>query len=327
LAIGDPAGIGPELAAQAAAMAQVKAAARLVIFGDARVLARGARVAGVAPDLAVIAPGAQLPNDADRVVLVDTADCDPDAIRVAEVQEAAGRSALSNFRHALLFAQAGHAQAVAFTPFNKAANRLSVPDYDDEVLFISRTLAFEGRASEFNVLPGLWNARVTSHIPLSAVAGAMSVPRILGALRQTDREMRAAGFSPPRIAVAALNPHAGDGGAFGREEIDIIGPAVEAGRAEGIVVEGPFPSDTVFLRARSGAFDGVLTMFHDQGQIAMKSIGFDEGVTLLGGYPFPIVTPAHGTAFDIAGQGKARTSATRAALLLAAKMASARAPA
>jgi 4-hydroxythreonine-4-phosphate dehydrogenase len=133
--------------------------------------------------------------------------------------------------------------------------------------------------------------------------------------------MRSAGFAHPRIAVAGLNPHAGDGGNFGREEIDVIAPVVEAGKQDGICVEGPFPADTVFLRAKNGAFDAVLTMYHDQGQIAMKLMGFDRGVTLLGGFPFPICTPAHGTAYDIAGRGIASVGATRAALLLAADMA------
>jgi len=123
-----------------------------------------------------------------------------------------------------------------------------------------------------------------------------------------------------RIGVAALNPHAGDGGNFGREEIDVIGPAVQVAQARGIACDGPFPSDTVFVRARRGQFDAVLTMYHDQGQIAMKLIGFESGVTLLGGFPFPITTPAHGTAYDIAGQGIANPGATRAAMLLAARM-------
>jgi 4-hydroxythreonine-4-phosphate dehydrogenase len=137
--------------------------------------------------------------------------------------------------------------------------------------------------------------------------------------------MRVAGFERPRIAVAALNPHAGDGGNFGREEIDSISPAVENARSEGVEAEGPFPADTVFLRAKSGAFDAVLTMYHDQGQIAMKLMGFDRGVTLLGGFPFPICTPAHGTAYEIAGKGVADIGATRAAVLLAAEMAGANA--
>jgi 4-hydroxythreonine-4-phosphate dehydrogenase len=138
--------------------------------------------------------------------------------------------------------------------------------------------------------------------------------------------MRAAGFSPPRIAVAALNPHAGDGGNFGKEEIDVLAPVIEEARKTGIVCEGPFPSDTVFVRAARGDFDAVLTMYHDQGQIAMKLIGFDQGVTLLGGMPFPILTPAHGSAYDIAGKGVANPGASRHALLLAARMSPAAKP-
>jgi 4-hydroxythreonine-4-phosphate dehydrogenase len=137
--------------------------------------------------------------------------------------------------------------------------------------------------------------------------------------------MRAAGFERPRIGVAGLNPHAGDGGNFGREEIDIIAPAVERAKRDGVAADGPYPSDTVFLRAKAGQFDAVLTMYHDQGQIAMKLIGFDRGVTMLGGYPFPICTPAHGTAYDIAGQGIANVGAAREALLLAIRMAERRA--
>jgi len=174
------------------------------------------------------------------------------------------------------------------------------------------------------VLGDLWNARVTSHVPLSEVAGLITTERVLRGLKLTDAAMRAAGFEHPRIAVAGLNPHAGDGGNFGREEIDVIGPAVEEAKQLNISADGPFPSDTVFLRAKNGAFDAVLTMYHDQGQIAMKLMGFDRGVTLLGGFPFPICTPAHGTAYDIAGRGIANIGATRAATLLAAEMASSR---
>jgi 4-hydroxythreonine-4-phosphate dehydrogenase len=158
-------------------------------------------------------------------------------------------------------------------------------------------------------------------VPLSKVASLITTEAVLRGIRLTSSSLREAGFATPRIAVAGLNPHAGDGGNFGREEIDVIEPAVEEARREGIHADGPYPSDTVFVRARSGAFDAVLTMYHDQGQIAMKLMGFDRGVTLLGGFPFPICTAAHGTAYDIAGKGIANIGACRAAVLLAAKMA------
>jgi 4-hydroxythreonine-4-phosphate dehydrogenase len=304
--MGDPAGISPELTATVAALDEVRAAARLVVIGDRRVFDAGAKVAGVTP------------RDLE---FVDLANLDPATVQRSVASKAGGQSALANYRHALRMVADGKAQAVVFTPFNKQAMRMADPSYDDEIRFTARVLGFEGAATEFNILEGLWNARVTSHIPLAKVAASLSVEAIVEALGLTADALRAAGFTPPRIGVAALNPHAGDGGNFGREEIDIIEPAVRKAKAMGLPAEGPYPADTVFVRAKGGQFDAVLTMYHDQGQIAMKLLGFDRGVTLLGGFPFPICTPAHGTAYDIAGRGIANVGAARAALLLAAKMA------
>ncbi|WP_431283603.1 4-hydroxythreonine-4-phosphate dehydrogenase PdxA [Humitalea sp. 24SJ18S-53] len=315
LAMGDAAGVSAELAARVLADPAVRAAADITVIGDARVLAEGARVAGVELD---IATG---PENSARPRLIDLGNCDPATIPMGQVSEASGRFATENFRRALAMAAGGQADAVCFTPFNKAAMRLVTPGYDDEIGFTAEAIGFHGVAKEFNVLEGLWNARVTSHVPLSEVASLLNKAAILDNLRLTDQALRASGIARPRIAVAGLNPHAGDSGNFGREEIDIIGPAVEAGKAEQIGCDGPYPADTVFVRAKRGDFDAVLTMYHDQGQIAMKLIGFDAGVTLMGGFPFPICTAAHGTAYDIAGQGIAHPGAMRNAILLAARMA------
>jgi 4-hydroxythreonine-4-phosphate dehydrogenase len=306
LAMGDPAGISPELTAKVVALKEVREAARIVVVGDRRIYDDGARVAGLAA----------LPDE-----FVELKHADPAGIARGVAAKAGGESALANYRAALRMVDDGKADAVCFTPFNKQAMRMAEPTYDDEILFTSNVLGFKGLATEFNVLENLWNARVTSHIPLKEVSSALSVDRIVEALRLTATALRAAGFDPPRIGVAALNPHAGDGGNFGREEIDIIEPAVRKAKAQGLPADGPYPADTVFVRAKGGQFDGVLTMYHDQGQIAMKLLGFDRGVTLLGGYTFPICTPAHGTAYDIAGKGIANVGAARAALLLAARMA------
>jgi 4-hydroxythreonine-4-phosphate dehydrogenase len=317
LAMGDASGIGAELLAQVLNDADIRAAARLVVIGDMRVLRRGANAAGQAIEIPVIGADQPLPAGS---VFVDLGHLDPANAPYGTVNLASGRFALENFRTALLLAAAGVADAVAFTPFNKAAMRLAHPPYDDEIGFTAEVLGFPGTAKEFNILEGLWNARVTSHVPLKDVAPLITQDEIVDNLRLTDAALKASGLARPRIAVAGLNPHAGDGGNFGREEIEVIGPAVAKGQAAGIACDGPFPADTVFVRARRGDFDAVLTMYHDQGQIAMKLIGFESGVTLLGGFPFPICTPAHGTAHDIAGTGRAGTGATRAALLLAARM-------
>lgn len=325
LAMGDPAGISPELTAKILAQEEVLEAARLVVIGDKRVFDRGAEVAGVRPDIRVV-PADRSAEAGDEPVFVDLGHLDPDDVRQGTATLEGGRFALANYRHALGMAKKGQADAVCFTPFNKQAMRLAHPPYEDEIGFSADVIGLAGPASEFNILGGLWNARVTSHVPLSEVASLITSERVLKSLALTDSALRAAGFERPRIAVAGLNPHAGEGGNFGREEIDVIGPAVEKAQGLGIDADGPFPSDTVFLRARSGAFDAVLTMYHDQGQIAMKLMGFERGVTMLGGFPFPICTPAHGTAYDIAGKGIANIGATRAAVLLAAEMASSRLP-
>ena len=320
LAMGDAAGVSPELAAKVLADDDVRQAATITVLGDARVLARGAEVAGVALDVDTVREGDAHPGTG-RPVLVDLGHCDPADIAVGQVSEASGRFATENFRRALAMADTGEADAVCFTPFNKSAMRLVTPGYEDEIGFTADAIGFHGVAKEFNVLEGLWNARVTSHVPLKDVAALLTRERILDNLRLTHGALLASGVARPRIAVAALNPHAGEGGSFGREEIDVIGPAVEAGRLEQIACDGPFPSDTVFVRARRGDYDAVLTMYHDQGQIAMKLIGFEAGVTLMGGFPFPICTAAHGTAYDIAGRGVANPGAMRNAILLAARMA------
>lgn len=319
MAIGDAGGIGPELAAQALAD-DASNAGDLIVFGDRRILDLGAEHAGVSLDLPTIAPSelASLPTSGS--VFVDLANLDPMDAPLGEASVAGGRAALENFAAALTAADAGAADCVFFTPFNKHAMRLAKPDYVDEIGFIDATILASESGREFNVLDEVWNARVTSHVPLKDVAGLLSEERIYQSIRLTTQVMEGAGFDRPRIGVAAFNPHAGDGRNFGDEDDDILLPAVQRAQKEQMAVTGPVPADTVFVRAVRGEFDAVLTMFHDQGQIAMKLIGFDRGVTLIANYPFPIVTPAHGTAYDIAGQGQADTGATFNAVALGRKL-------
>ena len=324
LAMGCPAGVAPELTARVLADSSVTSVNDIIVIGDRRVLAKGAADAGVTLDIDIIGAGDAIPANPTRPVLVDLGHLDPATIPVSEGSMGASKFAIENFRRAILLAAAGGADAVTFTPFNKASMRLSHPSYEDEIVFLAEVLDFKGVASEFNILPNLWNARVTSHVPISKVASLITHENVLRSLKLTDQAMREGGFAKPRIAIAALNPHAGDGGNFGREDIDVLEPVAAEGKRLGIACEGPFPSDTVFVRAQKGDFDAVLTMYHDQGQIAMKLIGFDQGVTLLGGYAFPLVTAAHGSAYDIAGKGIANPGAMLNAMKLASQMASAR---
>ncbi len=321
LAMGDPAGISPELTARLLSLGDIRDAAHIVAIGDRRILDEGAACAGLTLDLA----SASLENfesaGTARHVFIDLGHLHPADVERGEATLAGGTFATRNFRTALELAHHGRAQAVCFTPFNKKAMRYAYPGYDDEIRFVADVIGFTGKVREFNVLEKVWNARVTSHIPLSEVASSLSVEAILAELELTQSCLKDAGYDVPKIAVAGLNPHAGDGGSFGMEEIDIIEPAIEAARAKGYAVDGPFPADTVFLRALKDGFQAVLTMYHDQGQIAMKMMGFDKGVTMMGGLPFALCTPAHGTAYDIAGKGIADVGASREAILLAARMA------
>ncbi|MBZ7926689.1 4-hydroxythreonine-4-phosphate dehydrogenase PdxA [Ensifer adhaerens] len=321
LAMGDPAGISPELTAKLLALTDIREAAHIIAIGDRRILDEGAKTAGVTLDLEPSSLEDLDKAGTSRHVFVDLAHLDPADVVRGEATLAGGTFATRNFRTALELAHAGKADAVCFTPFNKKAMRFAYPGYDDEIRFVADVLGFTGKVREFNVLEKVWNARVTSHIPLKEVADNLSVDGIIAELELTQACLREAGHEEARIAVAGLNPHAGDGGSFGMEEIDIIEPAVEKAKSLGFNVEGPFPADTVFGRALKEGYDAVLTMYHDQGQIAMKLMGFDKGVTMMGGLPFALCTPAHGTAYDIAGKGIADLGASREALLLAVRMA------
>ncbi|TAT72616.1 4-hydroxythreonine-4-phosphate dehydrogenase PdxA [Rhizobium leguminosarum bv. viciae] len=322
LAMGDPAGISPELTARLLALDDIADTARLIVIGDRRILDKGATDAGLDLKVETTTAGRSASLDADGHVFVDLAHLDPAEVSLGEATLAGGRFATANFRHALELAMSQQVSAVCFTPFNKKAMRFAYPGYDDEIRFVCDVIGFKGKLREFNVLEKVWNARVTSHIPLSAVSAAITVDGIMAEIELTTRCLAEAGHADARIAVAGLNPHAGDGGSFGMEEIEIIEPAVALAKSKGFNVDGPFPADTVFLRAVKEGFHAVLTMYHDQGQIAMKLMGFDKGVTMIGGLAFPLCTPAHGTAYDIAGRGIADIGASREAILLAARMAS-----
>ena len=183
-------------------------------------------------------------------------------------------------------------------------------------------LKFKGVCGELNVLQDLWTSRVTSHVALKEVSSLISSQKVFESIEMIAKALKASGKANPRLAVCGLNPHNGDNGNYGDEEINIIAPGVEMAHKAGIPADGPFPADTAFVRAirKEGGYDGVVTMYHDQGQIAMKLMGFEKGVTVHGGLPIPVTTPAHGTAYDIAGQNLANPQAMFNAFDLACRM-------
>ena len=310
IAMGDPAGISQEVLAKLLVRADLMQRACVCVIGDRRVLADGEQIAGAKAEIAVLAPADVEQAAPGRPVFVDLQHLDPADIRRGEASAAGGSFAMRNFREALLLAKSGRADGVMFTPLNKLALKQAGNPHPDEIRWAAEVLGWKGLCSEYNRLDNLWNARVTSHEPLRDVPAMLTRERVVAAIDATAAMLTGAGVARPRIAVAGLNPHAGEGGVFGREEIDVIAPAIEEARRRGHTVDGPFPGDTIWIRARRGDHDVVLSMYHDQGQIALKLLGFERGVTILGGLPVPIATPAHGTAYDIAGRGIADPSAT-----------------
>ncbi|KWC54253.1 4-hydroxythreonine-4-phosphate dehydrogenase PdxA [Burkholderia ubonensis] len=326
LTLGDPAGIGPELIAKLLARPDAVTHANLVLIGDRWLWEAGQRTAGVQVD---VEPVASLADVRDRpsvarpaFVAIDTVD--PAQVTLAQAGPAGGRSVLDVLNRCMDAALAGDVDAICFAPLNKHAMKLGGLAHDDELHHFADYLGVTGYFCEFNTLGELWTARISSHIPLKDAARYLSVERIEQASELIYRSLLANGVAAPKVAIAAFNPHGGDGGMCGREEIDVIAPAVCALQAREWPTDapfhGPFPADTIFLKAQAGDYQAIVTMYHDQGQIAIKLLGFSRGVTVQGGLPVPITTPAHGTAYDIAGRGAADVGATWQALRIACRM-------
>jgi len=320
---GDASGIGPELVAKLLARPEAASAAQIVLVGDAWVWAEGQRIAGTDTPVRRIHDWPRTRGSDGTPMLLESGTVAQADIVPAQVTAAAGRGARLALTACLDAAKRGNIDAICFAPLNKLALKKGGMDCEDELHFFAQYLGVRDYFCEFNTLGSLWTSRISSHIPLAEIPKYVTKERIQAAARLTYQTLKRAGFANPRVAVAALNPHGGEGGTCGREEIDIIEPAIKALKAEGLPVQGPFPADTIFLKARDGQLDSIVTMYHDQGQVAVKLLGFERGVTVQGGLPIPITTPAHGTAFDITGQGKANAEAMTQAFLLAAKMSAA----
>ena len=318
--LGDAAGVGPEIIAKLAATNFYEAYCRPIVIGDARVFTRGAEICGL--DIPVQRIGAVEEADWTKgIPVLDQKDLDPRDVPFGQINVDSGRSCLVMLKKAVELYQAGEIDGFCFAPLNKQAMIQAGCPFESEHHYMAHLFGHTDPFGEINVLGNLWTTRTTSHIPISKVSENLSVETIMRAIRLANVSLKNSGIGKPRLALAALNPHCGEGGKCGREEIDVIAPAIEKARELGIDVDGPFPSDILFIKAFNGVFDGVVTMYHDQGQIALKLKGFDQGITIAGGLPAPIVTCAHGTAYDIAGKGIVKTSAFENAVKMAAKMA------
>ncbi len=316
--MGDPAGIGPEIISKTFAAAGFPSEGRALVVGDPSILERAAKLLGLAlrvnavsdPEEAAFEPG---------VVDVLAVGEVPEDLPFGELDARAGDAAFRYVQRATELASAGRVGAMATAPLNKEAMHLAGHEYPGHTEILAELTGTRAYAMML-VTDELKVIHVSTHVSLREAIEVVKPERELGVMRLAHSALRKLGVENPRVAVAGLNPHAGENGLFGTEDTKFIAPAVRRAREEGIEATGPLPPDTVLMRARRGEFDVVVVQYHDQGHIPVKLMGFDTGVNVTVGLPFFRTSVDHGTAFDIAGTGKADHASMRAAIDLARKL-------
>ena len=304
--LGDPSGIGPELISKLLNN-NITDLANIVVIGEKSILEDGEKISGKKTNLKTINKFDQIQFDGQTKFFLDISNGKNRTYKLSENSAQSGESVIEALNCALELAKEKKIGAINFGPFNKTSLKLAGSIYEDELHLMADKLEVKDFFCELNVVDNFWTARVTSHIPLKDVPKYIKKENILKPIRLIDKTMKLNGLKNPRIAVQALNPHA----EFGTEEKDEIIPAIEEAKKNGINAEGPLPCDTSFITAfKNKNHDCIVGMYHDALQCGLKSFGFDRGVTVQGGMPFPITTPAHGTAFDIAGKNIANLDST-----------------
>ena len=313
LMLGDVTGIGPEVAVKLLSDPLTHEKAKVLVVGDRRVLELGMADSKAQFAVNIVESADAADWSKPGIQMIDLKNVNPADSPRGQTSIESGRLVGETLKVMTDMAHAGKLDGVCFAPLNKGALNKGGWKYRDEHEMFAKWNDHEGYYGEVNLIKLFCTFRVTSHVSLRQAVDLVIPERIEGALRLAHEMMRGLGKTEPRIGVAALNPHNGEGGLFGTEEIEIIRPTLDRLRAENLPCEGPFPSDTVFLKARAGDFDAVVIMYHDQGQIATKLLGFSEGVTLTGGLKTLYTTPSHGTAYDIVGKGIADVGAMKRA--------------
>jgi 4-phospho-D-threonate 3-dehydrogenase / 4-phospho-D-erythronate 3-dehydrogenase len=316
--MGDPAGIGPEIVVKALANPAIYEQVRPLVIGDRRSLERACTCVACPftihtvdnPDEGGYQPGTLDLIDMDTV---------PDNLEMGQVQAAAGLAAFYAIKHSIALASRGQLEAVATAPINKEALRAASIPYIGHTEMYADLTGSPDTLTMFEVL-GVRILFLSRHVPLRQACDLVTRDRIIDTVHKAIHNLQRLGIALPHIAVAGLNPHAGDGGLHGNEEIDEVIPAVEALKAEGIPITGPIAADSVFHMARKGAFGMVLSLYHDQGHIAAKCIDFERTISVTLGLPFLRTSVDHGTAFDIAGTGQASEVSMVEAILATARL-------
>jgi 4-phospho-D-threonate 3-dehydrogenase / 4-phospho-D-erythronate 3-dehydrogenase len=299
ITMGDPAGVGPEITLKALMNKAIDDTA-YVVFGSFGVMEYYKKLLGINVELNKISNLSEI--DSNKINIIDVLELTEADFKVGEVSGTCGNAAYQYIASAIGYALEGKIKAVVTAPLNKEALHLGGHLYDGHTEIFA-TLTNTKKYSMVLVGGPLRVIHVSTHVALSEACKRVKKDRVLEVIKLAQDTLCRMGIDKPRIAVAGLNPHAGEAGIFGDEDIKEIRPAVEAAKEEGISAEGPIPPDTVFLKAVKGQYDIVVCMYHDQGHIPLKLLGFDEGVNMTVGLPIVRTSVDHGTAFDIAGKG------------------------
>ena len=315
--LGDPSGIGPELVSKLLSE-QITNKANIVVIGEKNIFENGNKISGKSHNLKFVEDFNEINFQDENRYFLDISKGKNHKYKLSECSKESGESVLSALNLALDLAKENKIHAINFGPFNKTSLKLGGNKYSDELHLMAEKLDVKNFFCEFNVIDNFWTARVTSHIPIKEVPNHVKKEKIIKPIKLINEAMKLNGIESPRVAVQALNPHA----EFGTEEKDEIIPAIEEAKKLGINADGPLPCDTSFITAyKNKNHDCIVGMYHDALQSGLKAFGFDRGVTVQGGLPLPITTPAHGTAFDIAGKNEANLEPTLNSFKIALTMA------
>jgi 4-hydroxy-L-threonine phosphate dehydrogenase PdxA len=315
--LGDPSGIGPELVSKLLSE-EITNKANVIIIGEKNILETGNKISGITHNLNFVENFDSIDFTKDNKFFLDISEGKNFNYKLSECSKEAGESVLASLNLALELAKENKIHAINFGPFNKTSLKLGGNKYSDELHLMAEKLEVKNFFCEFNVIDNFWTARVSSHIPIKEVPEHIKKEKIIKPIKLINEAMKLNGIKNPRVAVQALNPHA----EFGTEEKEEIIPAIEEAKKLGIDADGPLPCDTSFITAyKNGNHDCIVGMYHDALQSGLKAFGFDRGVTVQGGLPVPITTPAHGTAFDIAGKNRANLEPTLNSFKIALTMA------
>ena len=314
--LGDPSGIGPELVSKLLSQNELDQA-NIIVIGEKNILENGNKITGNSHNLNFVEKFEEINFEKGNKFFLDISKDKNINYKLSECSAESGETVLNALNCALDLTKSNKIHAINFAPYNKTSMKLAGSKYEDELHLMADKLEVKDYFCEFNVVDNFWTARVTSHMPLKDVPNHIKKENILKPIKLINKTMKLNGIKNPRIAVQALNPHA----EFGTEEKDEIIPAIEEAKKNGMNVDGPLPCDTSFITAfKNKNHDCIVGMYHDALQSGLKAFGFDRGVTVQGGLPIPITTPAHGTAFDIVGKNIANIKPTIESFKIALKL-------